>query len=951
MAAAPYRKKLIEVAIPLDAINRESAREKSIRHGHPSTLHLWWARRPLAACRAVIFCSLVDDPESPGAPAALLERIDALEQPLPLPGDWDAMDRAEQRRQRLFHFIAKLVKWESTTDEEIIGTARELILAATDGNPPPLLDPFCGGGSIPLEAQRLGLEAHGSDLNPVAVLITKALIELPPKFAGMPPVNPDARAELGNDAEWKGAAGLAADVRWYGEWMRERAWERIGHLYPQGPNGETVIAWLWARTVKCPNPACGAEMPLASTFWLSKSKNNKAWLVPVVDKATNTISFEVERGTPADAASIQRGAKIGRGAKFKCLACSGVPDDQHIKDEGMARRLGEMPLAVVAEGYRARTYLSVADTGTPPSVGRPEATGLDANIPDDPRALWCKLYGLETFADLFTDRQLTSLTTFGDLVSEARQLVRDHATEASDRYGDSYADVIATYVAFAVGRNTDRWCSLAWWQSTGDKVARAFARQGLPMVWDFAEANPFSNSTANWIGSIEWIAEALEALPLVAKTGRTTQADAARSASAVDSAIVVTDPPYYDNIVYADIADLPYVWLRRMVGEIYSEEFATLQTPKAQELVAAPYRFGGDRKAAEQHFELGLGAAFKLLAAQATTSTPMPIFYAYKQAEQRSADGQVASTGWERMLSALLSSGFAITGTWPMRTERGGRPVSIRASALATSVLIACRLRPADAPMADLQEFNRALETELPEALQRFIGEHIAPVDLPQASIGPGMAVFSRYSAVVLPNGEHMTVRRALELINEGVERFFSEQEGAFDGATQFCVRWFEQFGFESGPFDPAHSMAQAKNLALRELTHNGLLTDSRGRVQLVPFARYAATWRTWRPAEGRRLTAWEACHYLSAALEEGGIMGSQSGEHDAHDAGGAARVARDLGSAAGPAIDLAYRLYAICDAKGLAGEARRYNNLADSWAEISGEAHRLAAARQGVLG
>ena len=943
---AAYRRKLIEVAIPLDAINRESAREKSIRHGHPSTLHLWWARRPLAACRAVIFCSLIDDPGEAGAPAELLRQVDALEEPRPLPADWDVMDLAERRRQKLFKFIETLVKWENTTNESVIGTARELILAATEGSPPPLLDPFCGGGSIPLEAQRLGLEAHGSDLNPVAVLITKALIELPPQFAGMPPVNPDARAELGSDAEWKGAAGLAEDVRWYGEWMRQRAWERIGHLYPEGPNGETVIAWLWARTVKCPNPACGVQMPLVSSFWLSRKQGREAWVKPVIDRRTKAITFDVFHGPPPDPAVIKRGTKVGRGAQFECAACGTTPDDQHIKDEGTAGRLGQMPLAVVTEGEGGRTYQPLAERDVPAPTDAPDTTGLDAPLQNDPRALWCTLYGLDTFSALFTDRQLTALTTFSDLVGEARQLARTHATDTTPA-PDQYADAIATYMAFAVDRGADRWCSLATWQNSADFVRAVFARQGLPMVWDFAETNSFSRSTGNWRDAIEWIAKCLMTSPVNAKPGFASQAESASPASLVSEPSLSTDPPYYDNIVYADIADFFYVWLRRALHDIYPDEFSTLLSPKTQETVVADYRFDGDRKRAEQHFESGIERSFAKMRRSATANAPTTIFYAYKQTERREGEDGGISTGWEKMLSGLIETDFHITGTWPMRTERGGRSNALGANALASSVVIVCRPRLDDAPMADIGEFNRALATELPEALQRFIGEHIAPVDLPQASIGPGMAVFSRYSAVVLPNGERMTVRRALELINEGVEQFFSEREGTFDAPTQFCLRWLEQFGFEDGPFGDADNMARAKDISVAELQSDGLLTARRGRVQLVPFERYEATWESWEPSAEQRLSAWRACHYLAAALEHGGVFGRQ-GEHDA---GGAALLARELGGNGEQAKELAYRLYAICDARGWAQEARRYNALADAWSEISTEAGRLREAQQGRLG
>ena len=962
-ADTPWRKKLIEVAIPLDAINRESAREKSIRHGHPSTLHLWWARRPLAACRAVIFCSLIDDPGEEGAPAELLRQIDELEEPRPLPADWDAMDTAEQRRQKLFKFIETLVKWESTTDEDVIGTARKLILAATEGNPPPLLDPFCGGGSIPLEAQRLGLEAHGSDLNPVAVLITKALIELPPKFAGMPPVNPDARGKLGSDAEWKGAAGLAEDVRWYGEWMRQRAWERIGHLYPEGPNGETVIAWLWARTVKCPNPACGMEMPLISSFWLSKKQNREAWLEPEVDHNQKAAQFHVRRGKPPDPTAVTAGYKVGQ-ATFRCAVCEVTVKGDYIDDIANTTGLGVRPLAVVTE-TETRTGRNYADDSHMNGDGlqhelsqlmrdRPDIT---AAIPHEPSRgtfgsnAQGRRYGFHTFGDYFTQRQLVALATFSGLVAEARDLARHHATasehHASVSNPDSYAEAVATYLAFVVGRCTNYWSSVCRWQNTADFVGGVFARQGISMIWDFAEANPFSRSTGNWLGATEWVAKCLSTLPLNASEGHVSQGDSSAVIAGVHDTAIATDPPYYDNVTYSDLSDWFYVWLRRIVGQTYPNVCSTVLTPKAQELIVERYRSGGDRHQSEQDFEDGLAQAFSLMHKRSGAGTPTTLFYAYKQEERRDAETRAISAGWDTMLTALIASGFAITGTWPMRTELSNRPVASGRNALATSVVLVCRPRSDDAPMADIGEFNRALASELPATLNRFIGEHIAPVDLPQASIGPGMAVFSRYSAVVLPNGERMSVRRALELINEGVEQFFSEREGAFDAPTQFCLRWFEQFGFEDGPFGDADNMARAKDISVEELDREGVLTAQRGKVRLIPFERYEASWESWDPAQERRLSAWRVCHYLAAALEHGGVFGRQGD----HDAGGAARLARELGGNGEQAKELAYRLYAICDAKGWTQEARRYNALADAWPEISAEAARLRQAQQGQLG
>ena len=304
------RKKLIEVALPLEAINAESAREKSIRHGHPSTLHLWWARRPLAACRAVLFASLVDDPSS-------------------RPDLYPTKEAQHRRREELFVLIRELVKWENISNETVLDAANAEILRSTDGNPPPILDPFCGGGSIPLEAQRLGLKAYASDLNPVAVLITKALIEIPPKYAGCPPVHPQTGQQQMSRI-WKGAEGLAEDIRYYGQWMRDRAWERIGHLYPKaqlpkerGGGEVTVIAWLWARTVICPNPACGARMPLVRSFALSTRPGREAWVEPHIDPTKKTVDFTVGTGK----GPLPGSPKVGRGATFRCLVCNQIADE------------------------------------------------------------------------------------------------------------------------------------------------------------------------------------------------------------------------------------------------------------------------------------------------------------------------------------------------------------------------------------------------------------------------------------------------------------------------------------------------------------------------------------------------------------------------------------------------------------------------------------------------
>jgi putative DNA methylase len=896
------RKKLIEVALPLEAINRESAREKSIRHGHPSTLHLWWARRPLAACRAVLFASIVDDPSS-------------------RPEEFPTEEEQEVERQRLFRIIEELVKWENSNNETVLEAARAEIMKATDGNPPPVLDPFCGGGSIPLEAQRLGLEAHASDLNPVAVLITKALIEIPPKFAGKPPVNPESRGKLAHGATWKGAQGLAEDVRYYGKWMRDEAFERIGHLYPKArlPDGReaTVIAWLWARTVQCPNPACQVRAPLVSSFVLSRKPGKEAFVHPVVEGSS--YRFEVQEGVPEDPVSARNGTRAGKAQDFRCTVCGAPLPRTYIREEGRARRLSCRLMTVVAEGERRRIYRPPAEEHVSAAshadsfavVDEARRTFLVGTTPT--RAMItggvCSAYGLATWGDLFTSRQLVALTTFSDLVGEARNRVR------ADGGDEAYASAVATYLAFAIDKCADYWSTIATWG--GEFIRNSFARQAIPMTWDYAEGNVFSESTANVTAAVEWVARVLDAQQ-VGAGGVAKQLDATAAVNGVASPLFCTDPPYYDNIGYAELADFFYVWLRRSLGSIYPDLFSTLLTPKTRELVATPHRFDGDRERAERFFEEGLREAFARMRDAQHQSYPLTFFYAFKQAE--STDGAVASTGWDTMLTGLLESGYAVTGTWPMRTERSGRSVSIGTSSLASSIVLACRPRAAGAPIATRRELVEALRAELPTALKQLQHGNIAPVDLAQAAIGPGMGVFSRYAKVLEADGTPMTVRSALALINQALDEILAEQEGDFDADTRFAVTWFEQRGFEEGPYGEADVLARAKDTSTRGLEEAGVLFSRAGKVRLL---RRDELPEDWDPVTDRRPTVWEAAHHLARRLDTGG--------EDA-----AAELLRRLGGLGEVARELAYRLYTTSERKGWAQEALAYNALVVAWPEIA---------------
>lgn len=918
-------KKLIEVALPLEAINKESAREKSIRHGHPSTLHLWWARRPLASCRAVLFASLVDDPSAH-------------------PDRFPTEEAQEQERRRLLEIIEQLVKWENANNPDVLKVAQAEIMRSTNNNPPPVLDPFCGGGSIPLEVQRLGLEAHASDINPVAVLITKALIEIPPKFKDQAPVNPEAQKKL-KTAQWFGAQGLAEDVRYYGKWIRDRAEERIGHLYPKvklpkeyGEGEATVIAWLWARTVKCPNPACGCQMPLVKSFELSTKKGKAAWVEPAIDRTQKppVVNFKVKTGE----GKAPEPPKLGRGAKFRCLACEQPVEDKHIKAEGIAGRMGAKLMAIVAEGTRGRIYLEPTKEHEEIAFSAQPSWKPEVLIGNDRRSMFTPLYGLKTFGDLFTDRQLVTLTTLSDLVKEARKQICRDAAELGGAVEEAYADAVVLYLSMAISKLSDYLSNICTWRSDPKNlgIGHVFARQAIPMVWDYAEANPFSKSSGNFLNNIEWITLVVKQLNAEV-AGKVKQQDATKFIKDENQSPLVftTDPPYYDNISYAELADFFYVWLRRSLEEIYPALFGTVATPKEGELVAAPYRFGGSKEKAQQFFEEGLREAFQRIYAASNTQYPFTVFYAFKQTESVDdvKDGLriVASTGWETMLESLLKSGFSVTGTWPMRTELGNRVLGQSSNALASSIALVCRPLPADAPKTTRRNFVNELKRELPAALRAMQQGNIAPVDLAQASIGPGMAVFSRYKQVLESDGTPMRVRTALQLINQTLDEYFTEQEGEFDADTRWALTWFEQHQFEDGSFGDAETLSKAKVTSVQGLASAGILAAKAGKVRLL---RRDELPQAWNPATDLRVPVWEATQHLIHALDRQGESG-------------AAKLLGQLGDRGQFARDLAYRLYSICDRKGWTQEAIAYNSLVTSWSEISRlTAHQLE--KQGTL-
>lgn len=917
-------RKLIEVALPLDAINQQSAREKSIRKGHPSTLHLWWSRKPTATSRAVLFSQLVDDPS---------ERYEEFLEAARAEGEADpesAAERAaEAERRRLFTLITRMVNWDNIGDEHLMREIREEIRRSTGEEPPAVLDPFAGGGSIPLEAQRLGLEAHASDLNPVAVLINKALIEIPPRFAGRAPVFPGADD---GTRSWPGAHGLAEDVRRYGEWMREEAWRRIGHLYPpaQLPDGSeaTVIAWIWARTVTCPNPACNIETPLVSKWWLGKKKGKEAYIVPTVvgDHVEYSIGHDPKRApTKQDDGTVDR-----NGAR--CLACEAHIGFDYLRSEARSGRMGAELTTIAAEGRGSRTYLP-PDRGHVATAFRAVPSSIPmGELPEAALGFRVQAYGMLKYSDLFSSRQLTALTTFSDLVSEARERVLRDALASGMSEGErleaggvgaaAYADAIATYLGLVISRITDYSSSINSWASSPQMeiVQHIFGRQALPMAWDYAESNPFADSSGSLSIMIRAVSGAVSRVPACSQA-YVRQTDAA--SHDYRGAVISTDPPYYDNIGYSDLSDFFYVWLRRSLKDVHPSLFSTMLVPKAEELVANQYRHGG-KDGAKKFFEDGFRSVFANARRSANPDYPMTVYYAFKQTET-TTEGRT-STGWSTILEGMIRSGWTITATWPMRSERRGRMTSIGANALASSIVLVLRPRPEDAPMTDRRSLMRELRRTLPEAVETLRSGGIAPVDLAQAAIGPGMSVFSRYARVISPDGTDMSVSEALTQINAVLDEVLGEQEGDLDPDTRWCLTWFDAHGFTEGPYGEAETLASARNASIDALKRSGVLTSGGGRVGLIAPADLPDD---YDPRTDDRISHWEVVLHLARALDRRGI----------DEAGRLLSAAAERGLGADILQSLAYRLYSLAEKHGWTEAGLLFNALGGSWPEIAAAA------------
>ena len=882
-----YRKKLIEVALPLDEINKGAIpeTENPFLKGHPRAVHNWWARTPLSVSRAIILAQLLDDPGNDLPP-----------------------EEAQKEREKLLTLVARLATWEATTDGDLIVKAQGLIRKQFGGEMPEFWDMFAGRASIPLEAQRLGLKVTSSDLNPVAVTIQRALLEYPQKFSGRPPLHPDDGTLVGFN-NWQGADGLAEDIRWYGRWVCERARKRLADFYPRGPGGQIVIAWIWARTVPSPDPSTkGAAVPLVRSFKLA-GKKHQVWVHINVNRDSNSYHFSIDDTEP-----LIKTTMSGKNNGGTCIFRNTNIPFKHIRNAAKNGEMGIRMMAFVCQGNRARNYYPPSKDQEQAAMSAEPDWRPDCELPKKHRNFQPPVYGMDNVGDLFTDRQLVTLNVLGEVIAAARESVLHHSNGQED-----YADALATYLACALSRMADYHCNLCTWNPTNENVRDLFQRQAIPMAWDFCEANPIEGKLSYEVAA-EWVASSLKSLPKKETPARVMQLDACKATLKFSKgAVVSTDPPYYDNISYADLGDFFYCWLRKVLRGIDPQTFATMHTPKDPELIASPTRHGSLAQA-EKHFRDGFQMVFKNLLEVSREDVPCTIYYAFKQKETDHDTDDHASTGWETMLTGLVDAGFRVTGTWPVRTTKKARAVAKDANALASAIVLVTRKRRDSAPLATRKEFVTTLRKELPEALRNLQRGNIAPVDLAQASIGPGMAVFSRYAKVMEADGSQMHVRTALALINQTLGEVLAEQEGEFDGDTRWAVAWFEQYGMDIGEFGVAEILSKAKNTAVNGLVEAGIITARAGKVRLIPRGEMP---EDWDPATDKRLTAWETTQYLIRALDQEGETG-------------AAELLRKVGGMGEVARDLAYRLYNICERKHWPHEALAYNSLVIAWPEIS---------------
>jgi putative DNA methylase len=946
MNAMTPKKKLVEVALPLPEINDASAYDKMPGIGpHPKGIHHWWARLPLPTARAILFASVVDDPESH-------------------PEKWPTEEEQNRERERLFDILRRMMQKKLHQHPEVYEEALQEMVRQCGGKLPAVFDPFAGGGSIPLEASRMGFEAHAADLNPVAVLLNKCNLELAPRWSGHPPVNPHDRQKIGGEEGWSRTHGLAADVRYYAGKIGRKLIDAIGHLYPTAAlpqefgHGQTaVVAWIWTRTVASPNPvARGKYVPIASSFVLSAKGSNAIWVQPLRDdSAEDGWRFEIRRGSPSkeEFARARLGTKAGKGQDFICLLTDTPIQRSYIQAEGKAGKLRERLIAIVAEGSSGKLYLPpdrrqeevAASMRGDSRIADARATTLSGSLPTRAEITGgvCTAYGLSTWGHLFSDRQILALLSVGDAIKEAASEIAEDAAKSGlpTGKGRDYAETVTTFLALAADRCADFNNCLCRWSPSNQKVMNLFGKQALPMVFDFAEANFLGTSVGSWNTCSEYVADCIEVIDAgPSRPGIALQQDAATEHANGDRILISTDPPYYNNISYAVLSDFFYVWLRRSIGPLYPDIFGTVLTPKLPELIAAANRFEGDPQQAKQHFEQGFQHAFTSFKSKMDPRFPLTVYYAFKQDDEDSggadeAEGGVPvdlTTGWETLLEALISSGFQITATWPVRASQKWRMVSMGANALASYIVLACRPRPDDAPQTDRRSFAAELKRDLPAALKHLQQGNIAPVDFAQAAIGPGMAIYSRYSRILESTGNAMTVRTALSLINQTLTEVLSSQEDEFDPDTRWAISWFEQHGFDEGDFGDAELLSKAKVTSIAGLRDAHMIHSKAGRVRLLRPDELSPH---WDPVTDKRLTIWEMTHHILRLYV-----------HDKAGDVATAELLHKLGNSSDVARDLAYRLFNVCEKKKLSQEAQAYNALVLGWSEIARLARETAQSR-----
>jgi putative DNA methylase len=894
------------------------------------SFHKYWAQRPLAAARAVIFGQLVDDPSA-------------------IPEEFPTVKAQSDRRDELFKLIEKLVLWDNSHDKVLQNEVRlaieqswarhcednashpEAAQLFNKGNMPHFWDPFAGSGAIPMSAQWLGLHANGTDLNPVAVVLNKCMIEYPWLFKGMKPVAPGT-AQLSIDANQTRCANMASDLKWYAEMLTREAKSKIQNHFPDYEiddnltkeypflakmKGEKLktVAWIWARTVKSPNPAFSSvNVPLATTFLVSSKKGKEAFICPVYEDGM--IKYVIKYGDGFDRPEVKAGTKAGgRRAAFKCLV-SGVPITyEYIRSEGIAGRMGQSMMAVVVDSPDGRLYLPATPEQLEAARSANAPWRPDTVLPNNTRSFWTPIYGLKTYGDLFTERQLLAHATFSDLMPKMYERIKSDANGIlGAECGEKYAKAMCVYLACVLDRVIYYGSALVGWLPKDSALGPSMPRQTIPMSWDFTEANPFGKSSGGMANCAAAIANYLEvAQPNAPGVG--AQCDAQRGLSVPGRLFISTDPPYYDNIGYADLSDFFYVWLRPTLGEILPELFSTLATPKDEELVADPIRRGGEAPA-EAFFIDGMTSAMKSIAGRSQEGYPITIYYAFKQSE--TSDQGTASTGWETFLTAVLKSGLSITGTWPIRTEGANRMVASGTNALSSSIVLVCRNNLTDLPVATKGEFLRLLKLEMPKALAAMQHACLAPVDVAQAAIGPGMAIFCRFSKVLDAAGVPMTVRDVLVEINQVLDESLAEQESEFDSDTKWAVTWFERNCFTASDFGTADMLARAKNTSVAGLIQAGIVNASAGKVKLLAPSELPAD---WDPATDQRLTVWEIAHHI--------IRSTSLGEEQA------AAILAKVSTKSDSVIELTYRLFRICESKKEYDLASNYNNLIQIWPEL----------------